>query len=414
MPNEERNHECVIYIGTRKTVALRGTLGEGDPRVVAACHKQHVEGFINGQVSNLEQAASSIRNLVSELYGGNAPEYVESYVVLGNSKLRSFYYESSEYYQGQNRTVGPHEIKSVVSQTRSVATLPLSEFILQAIPESFLVNDLPGIKNPLGLEAERLGVKLNLFTMNYKDFKNIAKALEVADIDVKGFFPKMLTASDAVLTDQEKEEGAILIDIADDMTQLSLWANGEFAASQSCTAGGRMLTELIASDLKIDLRDAEKVKERFGDLSLETEHLEELIPLIERNGNQTKSIKRQEFHLSFSSYARQWMGQILQQMSLIMNAHHLTSPHVVFTGGGTSINGLLEFLQREFVLSARIGCTRKVEAANELLVDPSLSPALGMFRWLATHDQEQKRLVTSNGLVEKAFASARSWFYAYF
>lgn len=412
---DQKKQECVIYIGTRKLTAMLGEYHDGESRILRISQKMHAEGWQQGLVSNLEYAAESLRSLVRELHSGIMPDTVDAYVVLGNPKLRCFHYESSEYYQGQNRTVGTHEIRSVVSQTRSVATLPLSEFILQAIPESFLVNDLPGVKNPLGLEAERLGVKLNLFTMNYQDFKNIAKVIEMADIDAKGFFPKMLTASEAVLTEQEMDEGVLLIDVADDATQISIWNHGSYGGSQNSPAGGRLLSQMVAEDLKVEIRDAEKVKERFGDLTLHIEHQEELIPLIERNGNQAKSIKRGVFHRNFQRHAREWAAQILQLSSLMMNSHQMTFPHMVFIGGGVTMNGFLEFLQREFALtSARIGQTRKVDAQNEVLVDPSLAPALGMFRWLATHDHEQKRLFATHGIFEKAFASARSWFYSYF
>ena len=200
----DRQTEVVIYLGTQKAVAVEALLGHGEPRVLRHAVEKNPDGFDKGMVTNLEKAATTLEKLLAKL----APERNEEFtpfVVLGNSKLKTYTFSSSQYYQGFQRVVSSQEIRSVVAQTRSVATLPLSEFVLQAIPDSFIVNDLEGVTNPQGLEAHRLGVRLKIYTMNFQEFKNIGRAFEAAEINIKGFFPKFLTVSEAV-----SEAGGVL------------------------------------------------------------------------------------------------------------------------------------------------------------------------------------------------------------
>ena len=404
----------VLYVGTRKLLVLEAALGEGDPRIVRHALLKNPDGFEKGFVVHLQKAAAALQKLVEGFLPERGSSALSAWVVLGNSKLRTYGFSSSQYYPAGPRTLSSHEIRSVVEQTRSIATLPLSEFILQAVPESFLVNDMAGVRDPLGLTATRLGVDLKIFTMDFQDFKNISKAFEAAEIEVEGYFPKTLAVSEAVLTSEEKEKGVVLADIADDGVSLVLWKNGNLIDTRVLPLGSRTLTAQIAARWEIEPHDAEKVKEQFGSLNLDPQFGDELIPLIERNGKNAHQIHRQAFQEAFLEQAKQWLAGILSEIDSFAREKKAHHPHLVFTGGGTAGDGFLEFLQKQFSREARIGLTRKVEAPTGLLVDPSLAGAFGMVRWLAEADRQVHRLFAPTGLVEKTLATARDWFSAYF
>ncbi|MCM8775904.1 MAG: hypothetical protein NC930_06105, partial [Candidatus Omnitrophica bacterium] len=372
------------------------------------------DGFKNGFVVSLERATHSLEELIDALLPTFHSRDISAYVVLGNSKLGCYRFSSSQYYHGVRRTISSYEIRNVVEQTRSVATLPLSESILQTVPETFLVNDIPDIRNPLGLEAHRLGVNLNIFTMEFEYFRNISKAFEAGDIEVKGYFPKTLVISEAVLTPEEREAGALVIDIADDIVQLILWKNGRLVTSKAVALGGMCLTQQVAEAWHIEMHDAEKVKEKFATLERHSEFGEELIPLIDRNGKTSQPVHRQTFQNKFLEQAKNWLTDLLVQTDQLAREEKVLHPHLVFTGGGAALDGFLEFLQEEFSRDGRIGITRQVEAPNEILVDPSLAGALGMYCWLATRERERQQLFAPRGILQKSFDAVRRWFATYF
>ena len=66
----------------------------------------------------------------------------------------------------------------------------------------------------MGLEARRLGVQLKIFTMNFQEFKNLSKAVESSDLEITGYVPKCLTISEAVLSDDEKKQGVMVVDLS--------------------------------------------------------------------------------------------------------------------------------------------------------------------------------------------------------
>ncbi len=407
----DKENIIVFYVGTRKLVAMAGVLRDGDPRITGRTTMLNPEGFKDGLVANLERASNSLEKALKSL---NPPAEVTAYVVLGNTKLKTFTFSSSQYFQDATRVISSQDIVSVIDQTKSVATLPLAETVLQTLPVSFLVNDLQDVSNPLGLEAQRIGVCLKLFTMDAQNFKNMTRAFETLEIEVKDYFPKMLTASEAILTDQEKVEGVLLIDIAGEATFLTLWYKGEMVETRVVPVGGRHLSSQLANLWEIDLADAEKVKEQYGSLEPDLQFKEELIPLVDRSGKKGQQISRQKFHEKFLELSKKWLEKILAEADQLAREQKVFHPHCVFTGGGISPDGFLEFLQHDFSRDGRIGLTRKLDIPNQLQVDPSLTSALGMYSWLSYSGSKKARLIAPQSFFGKTVSSARDWFSTYF
>lgn len=417
---KNQNSEIVIYLGTRKLVALRGDVKSGEIHMTQCAILSDPEGFKNGLVINLERAVASIETLLGSLFSvppGKVFETEEDfglYVVLGNPKLKTHTFSSSEYYQGFRRTISTHDIQSVVEQTRSVATLPLSEFIIQTLPDSFIVNDLEGVTNPLGMEAQRLGVHLKMFTMDAQDFKNLSKVFESMEVEVKGYFPKMLTASEVILTEEEKNEGVLLVDIAEEVTYLTLWKKDSLIQTKALEFGARYLSSQLANLWEIDLQDAEKVRRQYGSLEKQPQYGDELIPLVFRNGKESNQVKRAQFHEKFVELAKDWLNKILAEGDNFSRDEKVLRPHLVFTGTGVAVDGFSEFVQSQFGRDSRVGFAKKVDAKQEFLVDPSLTAALGGFAWLADGAGQTNRFLEHQGFIYKTFAAARSWISAYF
>ncbi len=404
----------VLYVGTRKLVAMFGDMRENHPRVLRYEEIIFPDGFEKGLVCNLQNATATLEKVIGALLPEEFWERVPFYVVLGNRLLKMHRFSSCEYYDSEKRMISNQEVSAVIQQTKNVATLPLTEFVLQAVPETFLVNDMPLVRNPIGLEAERLGVTLQIYTMDFQGFRNLSRIFEALDIRVHGYFPKTLTLSEAVLNETEKQEGVMIIDIADDATQVILWNNGFLVGTRILETGGHELTQCLARDWNIDERDAERVKEKFGTLDLREQESEELIPLVSRNEKVQQSLPRKEFLNKFFHHARSWMNRILSGANQFLQEEKIRHPHTIFTGGGVLFDGFLEWTQKEFSLEGKVGVTRQVEAPQELIRDPSLAPALGMFRWIAVYKHDYEPLFTPKSVIRKTVMAARQWFSNYF
>ena len=363
----------------------------------------------------MEKAQSSVAELVKALDLGEEVFEIPAFVLLSGPSLKMNRFSSSLYFSGYPRVVTSHEVRKVIDQARSTAPFPLTEWVLQVVPESFWVNDLAGVQDPLGLEAQRLAVTVQIYTTPYAAFRNLSRIFENLEFNLQGYYPKTLTLPDGVLNQTERDEEALVIDFSDEATHLVLTRQGKVVQTRSLNWGRRFLTSRIAETWSLRLRDAERLKERFGSLEEKLDFGEELIPLVEREGQKNHQIKRSEFHGAFRGFGGELFSKIEKEITGLLAQEKMAYVPFVLTGGGVKLDGLAEFLSRRLPAPLRLGTPRHVEASAELLMDPAWCGLVGLVRWLAEKDKFIRWTAPARGNVfERSFNQFKEWLTAYF
>ncbi len=410
----QNNRVLILYIGTRRLAAIVAEAPGDPPRVLRFAQVQHAEGFTAGEVTQFDKALLSVQEILKRLEMGDDLYEIPAYALLSNSHLKMSRFTSSIYYQGYPRAVTPLEVRHVIDQTRSVAPLPLEDWVLQLVPESFWVNDLKGVENPVGLEAQRLAVTLQIFTSNYGSFRNISRLVDSLELNIQGYYPKTVVLPAGVLNPAEKAGETFILDISDEVTHLILTREEKIVQTKSLNFGSRYLTNRIAENWKLGLKDAEVLKERFGSLEEKVEFGEELIPLVERNGLHNHQLKRSEFHREFLGYGGEFFSRLQEEMSMFLAQEKISFPHFVVTGGGVRLDGLLDFLSRKLEAPVRLGTPRSTEGAAELSMDPGWSGVVGLLRWLQTNKTVKFSALGKENLLGRTLVQVKDWLAAYF
>ena len=407
----------VLYVGTHHLGGLLAEIQAGNARVLRSAEIPHAEGFQKGGVAQLERTLASFDELIGLLQLGDEVHEIPASVVLSTPLLRMGRYSSSIYYSGYPRTLTPKDVSQVIEQTRSVAPLPLDQWILHAEPESFWVNDLTGVQDPVGMEAQRLAVTLQIYSVEYVYFRNLSRVFESMELDLTGLFPKTLFLPEGVLTPAEREGEALILDFSDGATHLVLTREGRIAEIRSLALGSRFLTQRIVETWQVGWRDAERLKERFGSLEEKPPHEGELIPLVEREGRTKEhnhQIKRADFHAAFVGFGSELLDRLVHDVKEFLAGSRLAAPRFVLTGGGARLEGLLEFLSARLAAPVRLGIPRAIEGIPpQALNDPSWAAPLGAVR-LAAAAKVPGTPSAGENLLEKALVQARGWLAAYF
>lgn len=417
MTRPEGDLRLVFYVGTHHLGGLLAEIQAGSARVLRTAEIPLPEGFQKGGVTQLEKALASFDELIGLLQLGEEAHEIPASVVLSTPLLKMGRYSSSTYYSGYPRSLTSKDVAQVVEQTRGVAPLALDQWILCAEPESFWVNDLTGVQDPVGMEAQRLAVTLQIYSVDYAYFRNLSRVFESLELNLTGYFPKTLFLPEGVLTPAERQGEALILDFSDGATHLVLTREGRIAAARSLELGSRFLTQRIAETWQVGWRDAERLKERFGSLEARPPHLDELIPLVEREGRSKEhnhQIKRADFHGAFVGFGNEFLERLVQAVKEFLAESRLAAPHFVLTGGGARLEGLLELLSARLASPVRLGIPRAVEGLPvQALNDLSWIAPLGVVRRAAAASTSGAQPVNEN-LLEKALVQAKGWFAAYF
>lgn len=422
MAKEKENLHLIIYVGTRRLAGLLAKVspalgGEGEGkeagsvRVLGLGEIPNAEGFQKGEAVQLEKALVSVETLLKQLSLGEEASDLPTYVLTSGPHLKMHRFTSSTYYPGYPRVVTSREVRQVIEQTRSVAPLPLEDWALQVIPESFCVNDLAGVEDPVGLEAQRLAVTLDIFTTRYASFRNLARLFETLEFNLRGYFPKTLVLPEAVLNASEREGESLVIDFSDEATHLILTRDGKIVQTRSLDLGSRFLTAKVAEAWGLGIRDAERLKERFGSLEKSSENGQELIPLLEREGHEKHQIKRAEFHQTFLGFGEELLSKIEKELKGFLAEEKAAHPRLILTGGGAKLEGLLERLTERLGTPVRLGIPRQVAGVSQRVTDPAWSGCVGLLHWIAANGNG---LITKQSPFSRSLVQVREWLTAYF
>jgi len=403
----------ILYIGTTKLVTLRGRVEEDGSLTVERFFKSSPLGFEHGVVTNIEKASKQIHTIVTGL--GDDFDYtkVDFHVVISNQYLRNYLCNSSVYFGELMKTISRTDIQKVIAQTKSVATIPLEEHIIEQLPQEFIVNDLGGIIDPLELEARRLGVNLLLFTVNGTVIRNIMKALERIDIITDSFIPKALASSFAVLREEQRRDGIVMVDIGGYVTDIIYIRNMILQYYKTIPVGGEYISSYLAEKIHVPHAEARRLKERFGSAVLLPAFEDEIIPVVDVFGKTRLNLNKKRLYDHIFVSTRELLERIKPVIEHVRNHVGIVSG-VVLTGGGSALEGIIEMSHELFNAPVRLGVSRKINGPKEVVTSPQFTAITGILGYVLDKINKDEHRFSNKGLVTKKIMRAKEWIQEYF
>ncbi|MCK7506176.1 MAG: cell division protein FtsA [Desulfobacterales bacterium] len=156
----------------------------------------------------------------------------------------------------------------MIDAARAVA-IPMDREVIHVLPQEYIVDDQPGIQNPVGMSGVRLEAKIHIVTGAVTSAHNIVKCANRAGLDVCDIVLECLASGEAVLSEEEKQLGTALLDLGGGTTDLAIFSGKNIKHTFVLALGGDNLTNDIAIGLRCPHPEAEKIKKRYGNASPE-------------------------------------------------------------------------------------------------------------------------------------------------
>jgi len=398
------------YLGASKFVLARVDCSNlAEPRLVFF-KETKAQGFHRGRVSDLELASRDVQRLFQAAELDNFPEIT---LVISHPDVKGYTFSSSIFYSAPRRALEASDLDEVIRQTRNVSMVPLKETILQSIPQEYWVNDVKGIQNPLDLEAERLGVSARLLSVEAEDQRNLVKIFDRSEAEIKTVIPKALASSYSTLEETEKRSGVLLIEVGGYATDLVYFKEGILQYSKSFSWGGDALTHNLSDRFHLKTEEARQIKEQFGTL-LEGVTDEEKLPLSsEEHG--ALVIKRGELRELLTSSLETLWEKLDPEIRYIQEKETSLS-HLVLSGGGAKLEGLLEKIESRYSIRTRLGNPKPfgLDYGSSVPSDSRLSALWGAVKHGIEKLKQEKSSRFGQSLFVRASSQAREWLESYF
>ncbi|MGW8179896.1 MAG: cell division protein FtsA, partial [bacterium] len=273
-------------------------------------------GLKKGVVVNLSETVTSVRTSLEQAEE-EAQSVVESaYVSVGGSFMRSRNSSGLTEVRGKSHQVSKEDINRAVAEANTL-DLPDDYEIIHALTQSFRLDGQTDVVNPLGMSGRRLSVTLHLVFNASSVVQNIVNAINKADVVVSGVAMQQLASAEAVLTDDEKELGSVLVDLGGGTTDIAIYKNGYIYHSEVLPLGGALITKDIAIGLKAPLDEAEATKKEMGAVFASLVPDEEIVEVTEVGTGRQRSISRRLLCQIVEARSDEILESVAQVMSKV-------------------------------------------------------------------------------------------------
>ncbi|MBL0314866.1 MAG: cell division protein FtsA [Flavobacteriales bacterium] len=335
-------------------------------------------GVTRGVVSNIEKTVASIRTAVEEAERESGVNIRLVNVGIAGQHIKSLQHRGIRTRRIMDEEITRVDIDALVEDMYKLVMLP-GEEIIHALPQEFTVDSESGIKDPVGMCGVRMEANFHIITGQITAIKNIYKCVTKAGLTVDALTLEPLASAAAVLSEEEKEAGVVLVDIGGGTTDIAIFQDGIIRHTAVIPFGGNIITEDIKHGCTIMRNQAELLKVKFGS-ALATENKDnEIVCIPGLKGRDAKEISLR--NLAHIIEAR--MEEIIEHVHYeIRNSGYEKQliGGIVLTGGGSQLKHMKQLVEYITGMDCRIGYPNEhvSKSVDDNLLIPAMSTGVGL------------------------------------
>ena len=402
-----------LDIGTTKVCVIIGGHNENGQLEITGVGVYPSRGLRRGVVINIESTVRSILNAVEAAEMMSGREVGAVYTGIAGGHIEGINSRGVVAVTGRGREIVREDVDRVIDAAKAIV-IPMDREVLHVIPQEFIVDDQGGIKNPIGMIGVRLEAEVHIITGAVTSAQNIVKCVNRAGFKVSDIVLEPLASSKAVLTNDEKELGVLLLDMGGGTTDVLVHLEGAPYHTEVLTVGGDQVTSDLSIVLKTPVEAAERLKKEAGCCYLPLIQEDEVVGVPGVGGRPPKKMLRRELAEIIQPRMAEILGMIKEQIGR-KGYLKLLGGGVVLTGGGSLLPGTAELASEILNLPARIGYPLKLGGMVDEYYNPIYATGVGLVLY-GEAKKEIEYMDTSSS--ERTFSSVwdrmRTWFKEFF
>ena len=389
------NTVAAIDLGTSKLFCLIAELNMGRPRILGAAQLQ-AEGLKHGDITDLNQFSHCLHQVIDEAETSAGESARDIYLAFSGGNL------SGQLLEG-NVPIEPGPISNSVL-TRALDTAetiartslrgqPKRE-LLHVVPAFYAVDGRHGVSDPRGIHADHLSLFANAVTMSRAARRDLDALRKIFQNNRTHILAAPWASALAVLDADEKNLGAIVIDIGAETTSVTEVRANALHTLSVIPTGGATLTRNIARQLGITLRSAEQIKTRHGHAfaDIAPDHETVKVTPLGNSDHTPKSMPRAKLLKVLQPSLENILAKVREQLNALAPSPH---KHLVFTGGGSLVPGLDILAEHILEHKPRLASPKPLSQLADLYKTPAHAVSVGTLLWATQHEDivmpEEKR-----------------------
>ncbi|HPR59518.1 MAG TPA: cell division protein FtsA [Prolixibacteraceae bacterium] len=384
----ERNIFAAVDIGTNTIICLLGR-DSGEHKIEIVGHAIVASsGVRRGVIINVEEVAQAIKKAVDKARGELNIAVKKLYVNVAGHQLHTVERKLTKQIE-VGKIISKVDVRQLFDEARQTP-LNEGEKIYHVINQSYSVDGETGINNPIGITGTELLAQYRLIVGPENYEKVLKTSVERAGFEMVKCVVNPVAAAEAVLTDDEKEAGVVVVDLGGGTTSISIYHDNVFRHLGMVPFGGNVVTNDIREGCSILLRQAESLKVQYGAAMGEHVPDNRVVTIPGINGWEPKEISFKSLAYIIQARMEEIIESVYYQVEKSGYADKLGAG-IVVTGGGAKLRGIRQLVLFKTGLNVRDGKPiNGIIAENEKAIDtPQFATAFGLLKKAVRDEKAQ-------------------------
>ncbi len=352
---EDKEDRIVVGLdmGTTKVCAIVGSIDEQDRIHILGVGKASSDGLNRGVVVNIDKTVNAIQTAIEQAQLASGIEVNSVNIGIAGDHIRSMRSKGVITINNRDNEITVNDVDRLLEDCQRIM-LPTDQQILHIIPQEFVVDGQDGISDPVGMSGMRMEAEVHIITGLVSAAKNIYRCVERAGYQVADIILEPLASSYAVLDDEEKEAGVVLVDIGGGTTDVAIFQDNTIRHTAVIAIGGKKVTDDIRVGLSVLDDQAERLKHVHGEAYVDMIEEDEAITVPGIAGRPPKEITKS----ILGKIIQARMEEILEIVAIEIKRSGYAdalSAGVVITGGGSLIRNVCPLANEVLGMDAKIG-----------------------------------------------------------
>lgn len=368
-----------LEIGTSKVCAVVGELSAENALNIVGLGQARSRGVRKGEIADAPMAEEDIRHAVVEAEQMADVEIRSVYLGVTGGHLRGFNNRGVHPVVSADREIAEEDVQDVIKNAKTI-NLPAQNHVIHAIRQHFLVDGQDGITNPVGMLGARVEVDVHVVHGNLNRLQNAIRAVKGLQLEVDDIVFNGLASSLALLSNEQKELGSLVIDIGGGTTEYVVYTNGIIKHTGVLAVGGDHVSNDLAYGLKVPLSRAEQLKIEHGSALVEDSLKGQTLAITNELGLPLKEINLENLRRIMSLRLEEIFQLIAHDLEQAGALDYLRAG-VFLCGGGARIAGIAKLAEQVLQMPVTIGKTNSISGLKSALDQPEFAAAIGLVKF---------------------------------
>ncbi|MCP4296175.1 MAG: cell division protein FtsA [Proteobacteria bacterium] len=393
MRDESSENKKIVVgldIGTTKVCAVAADVAK-EPVVIVGFGQAASEGLNRGVVTNINSAVKSIRKAVEECQLQSGDEIESVFAGIAGHHIQGLNRDGVVAVKGE--TIVDSDIQRVIEAARA-CNFPDKE-ILHTLTQEFIVDGQDGVKSPIGMAGKRLEARVHLILGSVTSAANIVQCCNNAELNVNSIVLEPFASSLAILDEEEKELGVIVLDIGGGTADLVIYEKGAIVHTSVLPLGGNQVTNDIAIGLRTTRLEALRIKHEHGIAMMNMVEKDATLNMKGIAGREDRIIDKVLLAEVIEARFRE-IFQLIHNDIKNSGMEQSCAAGVVLTGGSSLMQGIDILAEDELKMPVRIGIPTEIDGLKEHVESPIYATGVGLVKYGADADTRATFLKNAN------------------